>query len=142
MKSCLTTGGWDPGDSLSFSLPQWLLWLETDSLTSGIMSSGEKCAEGLPRAAPHGAPALGGFACLHRRGHTPYCKSRMNYQRTSEDKVQSLPRLRKSNFKVCRRSGYSSCAKKLVHRTDGEPVYLRLRFLVLLGLGKEQGTHS
>lgn len=61
------------------------------------MSSGKKCAEGLPRAAPHGAPALGGFACLHRRGHTPYCKRRMNYQRISEDKVQSLPRLRKSD---------------------------------------------
>lgn len=88
-----------------------------NSLTSGIMSSGKKCAEGLPRAAPHGAPALGGFACLHRRGHTPYCKSRMNYQRISEDKVQSLPRLRKSDsgrvtLKVYRRSGYSSGAKK------------------------------
>lgn len=33
------------------------------------------------------------------------------------------------------------CKKKRVPRTDGEPVYLRLRFLVLLGLGEEQG-HS
>lgn len=104
MKSHLTTGGWGLGDSLSSSLPQWPLWLQTDSLTSGITSSGEKCFEGTP--ALYGLPALCNLASLHRREHTPYCKSRMNYQRLSEDKVQSLHRLR-TTFGGSQKSGYS-----------------------------------
>ena len=125
MKSHLTTGGWGLGDSLSSSLPQWPLWLQTDSLTSGITSSGEKCFEG--------TPALCNLASLHRREHTPYCKSRMNYQRLSEDKVQSLHRLRRTTFGGSQKIRLQfRCKHKLVHGTHCEPVHQTPRFLGIL----------
>lgn len=122
------TGGWGPGDWLSLSLPQWPLWLETDSLTSEIMDSGKKCVDGIHRAALCGGHALYSFACLCRRG--------IHLTVKAGGTVKEYP---KTEFRVCLDSGRvtwesglqrvrlkPTCKNKLVHRTDWEPVHVRL----------------